>query len=170
MTFSMYTASAPVFRKMLRNARSWMDKANHHAQQKGYDVNVLVHARLAPDMFPLSRQIQSSCDHAKNALARLAGVDPVKFDDNETTIAELQARIDKCVALVDTFIPAQLDGSETREIVFASKRGERRFIGEDFLRFYALPQFYFHVTTAYAILRHNGVDVGKQDYLNGAPD
>jgi len=169
-TISMYAASAPIFRKMLRNARTWLDKANVHAEQKAFDVNVLMTARLAPDMFPFSRQIQSASDHAKNALFRLAGVEPVRLEDNEKTIAELQARIDKAIELIDGFTPAQIDGTENKEIVFASARGERRFVGLEYLRHYAMPQFYFHVTTAYAILRHNGVDVGKQDFLNGAKD
>ena len=166
---TMHSASAPTFIKMLKNARVWLDKAVVHAEQKKYDVNaVLLQSRLAPDMFPLVRQLQSASDNAKGSMARLAGVDIPKFEDTEKTVAELQARLDKTVAFVETITVAQLEGSETREIVLHSGRGDRKFVGVDYLHYYALPNFFFHVTSAYAIMRHNGVDIGKVDYLNAS--
>lgn len=168
MTITMYSASAPVFTKMLRNARAWLDKAGAHAEAKKFDPAVLVNDRLAPDMFPLARQIQIATDHAKGCVARLAGVDVPRFEDTEQTIAELQARIDRTLAFIEGVPRDKVEGSEAREIVLPSPRGERRFAGQAYLLEYALPNFYFHLTTAYAILRHNGVDVGKADFLAGA--
>lgn len=165
---SMYSASVPVFMKLLRNARTWLDKGAAHATAKGFDPVVLLDARLAPDMFACRRQFQIATDHAKGASARLAGIDVPKYEDNEASIADVQARLDKTVAFLETLRPEQLHGSETRDIVLPSPRGERRFVGHDYLTQYALPNFYFHLTTAYAILRHNGVDVGKGDFLAGA--
>ncbi|MEW5855534.1 MAG: DUF1993 domain-containing protein [Myxococcota bacterium] len=168
MTISMSSASLPVFVKMLKNARTWLDKAAAYAEQKKFDPSVLVQSRLAPDMFPLAKQIQLASDHAKGCTARLAGLEVPRFEDKESTIPELQARIDKTIAFIESVPAAKVDGSEDRDIVLPSPHGERRFKGEDYLKHYALPNFYFHVTTTYAILRHNGVDLGKRDYIAGA--
>jgi hypothetical protein len=150
---------------MLTSLRAWLDKAQAHATAKGFNSKVLVSARLAPDMLPFSAQVIVACDHAKGAAARLAGVDVPKYEDNEATLAELQARIDKSLAFIDTVREEQFEGAASREIVIPSRAGERRFVGHAYLVKYATPNFCFHVTTAYAILRHNGVDVGKADYL-----
>ena len=167
MNISMSAASVPVLLKMLRNARAWIDKAAAYAEQKKFDPDVLVNARLAPDMLPFKAQIMIMSDHAKGCVARLAGVDNPRFEDDQKTLAELQARIDRTIAFVESVATSKIDGSEDREIVIPSRAGERRFTGHDYLTQYALPNFFFHATTAYAVLRHNGVDLGKADYLTG---
>ena len=169
MTISMYQASVPVFVRMLKNLDAILDKGKAHAEARKIAANVLPASRLIADMFPLSRQVQIACDHAKGAVARLAGVDIPKHEDNEQTFEELQARIAKTVAFVETFTAAQIDGSEERDIVYpTSSRGDLHFKGVDYLLGFALPNFYFHVVTAYDILRANGVELGKRDYM-GAP-
>lgn len=165
MSISMYSQTVPVFVKLMTNAKTWMTKADAFAQAKGFDATVLSHARLAPDMFPFNRQIHIATDGAKAGVGRLAGVDIPKYDDVEVTFAELAARLDKCIAFVSGFTPAQLDGTEGKEIVLPSRQGEIRTNGLDYLRYRVQPNFFFHMTTAYAILRHNGVDVGKGDFL-----
>ena len=165
MAISMYQASVPAFTRMLANLRSILEKGAAHAAAKKFDAAVLVNARLAPDMFALARQVQIASDMAKGCASRLAGAEVPKYDDNEATIPELLARIDKTLAHLKGFRPAQIDGSEDREIVLPLRTGERRFKGQDYLLHFALPNFYFHVTTAYAILRHNGVELGKGDFL-----
>ena len=168
MTISMYQASVPVFVRMLKNLSLILDKGQAHAEAKKIAPHVLPGSRLIADMFPLSRQVQIACDHAKGAVARLAGVDIPKHEDNEQTFEELQARIAKTVAFVETFTAAQIDGSEERDIVYpTSSRGDLHFKGVDYLLGFALPNFYFHVVTAYDILRANGVDIGKRDFLAG---
>lgn len=168
MTISMYQASVPVFVRMLKNLDAILDKGKAHAEARKIAANVLPASRLIADMFPLSRQVQIACDHAKGAVARLAGVDIPKHEDNEQTFEELQARIAKTVAFVETFTAAQIDGSEERDIVYpTSSRGDLHFKGVDYLLGFALPNFYFHVVTAYDILRANGVDIGKRDFLAG---
>ena len=168
MTISMYQASVPVFVRMLKNLDAILDKGKAHAEARKIAANVLPASRLIADMFPLSRQVQIACDHAKGAVARLAGVDIPKHEDNEQTFEELQARIAKTVAFVETFTAAQIDGSEERDIVYpTSSRGDLKFKGADYLLGFALPNFYFHVVTAYDILRANGVDIGKRDFLAG---
>lgn len=165
MTLSMYQASVPVFRRALTNLSAILKKGAAHAETKKFDPAVLVNARLAPDMLPLSRQIQIAVDHARGAAARLAGMERPPVPDTETTLDELQARIASTLAYIDTFAPQQIDGSEGRDIVLPLRSGEMRLKGQSYLLDFALPNFWFHVTIAYAILRHNGVDVGKMDYL-----
>ena len=168
MTLSMYQASVPVFVRLLKNLSAILDKGRAHAEAHKIAANVLPASRLIADMFPLSRQVQIACDHAKGAVARLAGVDVPKHEDDEQTIEELQARIAKTISFVETFTAAQIDGSEERDIVYpTSSRGDLKFKGADYLLGFALPNFYFHVVTAYDILRANGVDIGKRDFLAG---
>ncbi|MDR1934165.1 MAG: DUF1993 domain-containing protein [Candidatus Accumulibacter sp.] len=165
MTISMYHASVPVFERTLKNLSAILDKARARAEERKIAANVLPESRLIADMFPLSRQVQIASDHAKGAVARLVGVDNPKYEDNEQTIEDLQARVAKTVAFVETFTAAQIDGSEERDIVLALSSGEIKFKGMDYLLEFALPNFYFHVVTAYAILRQNGVEIGKRDFL-----
>lgn len=168
MTLSMYQASVPVFVRLLKNLSAILDKGRAHAEAHKIAADVLPASRLIADMFPLSRQVQIACDHAKGAVARLAGVDVPKHGDDEQTIEELQARIAKTISFVETFTAAQIDGSEERDIVYpTSSRGDLKFKGADYLLGFALPNFYFHVVTAYDILRANGVDIGKRDFLAG---
>ena len=168
MTISMYQASAPRFANTLKNLSAILDKAQAHADARKIDPKVLTAARLYPDMFPMLRQVQAACDTAKGAVARLAGVEPPVYEDTEQTLAELKARISKTMAFIQTVQPAQIDGSEEREVVLKFRSGEVKFKGMQYLLGHALPNFYFHVTTAYDILRHNGVEIGKRDYI-GTP-
>jgi hypothetical protein len=161
----MYQASAPRFVNMLNNLSALLDKAQAHAEAKKLDPAALTGFRLFPDMFPLARQVQIACDTAKGAVARLAGLDIPKHEDTEQTFAELKARIAKTVDFIESVKPAQVDGSEAKEIVMKMRSGEVRLEGLQYLMAFAYPNFYFHVTTVYAILRHNGVDVGKRDFL-----
>ena len=161
----MHAFSAPTFVRLLKNLSAMLAKAEAHAKAKNFEAAVLLNDRLAPDMFTLTRQIQIATDHAKGAMARLAGHAPEAMEDKETTVAELQARIAKVVAIVEGYKPEQLQGSETREITIKIPNQELKFKGLDYLNAWALPNFYFHVTMAYAILRHNGVDIGKRDFL-----
>jgi hypothetical protein len=165
----MYRASAPVFLQMLPAMSASLDKAQAYAAAKKFDVAVLLQSRLFADMFPLARQVQIACDFAKNTMARLAGMDPVKIEDTETTVDQLKARIARTIGLVKEFKPSQIDGSEERDISFPVGGQMRQFKGENYLVGFALPNFYFHATTAYAILRHNGVELGKGDFMR-APD
>jgi len=168
MQISMFQASAPRFANTLKNLSAILDKAQAHADARKIDPRVLTAARLYPDMFPMSRQVQSACDTAKGAVARLAGVEIPVHEDTEQTFEELKARIAKTIAFINTIKPAQLDGSEEKEVVLKFRSGEVKFKGMQYLLGQALPNFYFHVTTAYDILRHNGVEVGKRDYI-GTP-
>ena len=165
MPYSMYSASVPVFTKMLTNAKGWLDKASAYAEAKKFDVTVLLTARLAPDMFTFTRQLQVATDGAKGGIGRLAGVDVPRYEDNELTIAELHARLDKTIAFLNTITEAQLEGTADKEIIHPSIRGDRKFKGDNYLRYYVTPNFYFHTTAAYMILRNNGLDIGKRDYL-----
>ena len=168
MAFSLYDASAPVFVNALTNMRAWLDKAASEG-----DPAVLVEARLVEDMKPLTAQYQFASDSAKNAIARLIGIDPPAMPDTETSFAELQARCDKTVAFIEGIDPAALAGSEDREVAIKFPNGMGyRFTGGDYLRRFALPNFYFHATMAYAILRAQGVSLGKPDYLQhlGMPE
>jgi len=167
MALSMYQASIPQFTKMLTNLASILQKGEAFAKAKSIEESVLVNARLAPDMFPLTKQIQIACDQVKNGMARLAGIEPPKFDDNEATFAQLQERIAKTIAFANSITPAQVDGSETKEIKFSIREWNFEFVGDQYLLTWINPNFYFHVTTAYNILRHNGVEIGKTDYLGG---
>jgi hypothetical protein len=161
----MYQASVPVLVRMLGNLRGVLDKAAAHAEARKIDPAALIGFRLYPDMFPLSRQVQIACDMAKGGVARLAGADPERHDDTETSFAELSARIDKTIAYIKTFTSEQIDGSEERAIVLKSPRGELKFTGQSYLLHFVLPNVYFHIATAYGILRHNGVELGKQDFI-----
>ena len=168
MTISMYSASVPVFRNMLGNLSHFLDKAQAHAEARKFDPQVLVDDRLAPDMLPLRKQVQIACDAAKNGLARLSGVEAPKFEDNEATLAELKERIRKTLDFLDSVPRSQVDGCEDKDITFPAGRDITRTLkGEAYLLNVALPNLFFHVTTAYAILRHNGVELGKGDYLAG---
>jgi hypothetical protein len=165
----MSSASLPIFRTMLGNLAHLLDKGLAHAQARKFDPQVLVASRLAPDMLPFNRQIQIACDAAKNGVARISGVEAPKFEDNETTFDELRARIAKTLAWLDTVPAEKLDGTEGKDITFpVGRESTRTMKGEAYLKHWALPNFFFHVTTAYAILRHNGVELGKADYLAGA--
>ena len=165
MAISMYQVSAPRFANTLNNLSAILDKAQAHYEAKKYDASTLMSYRLFPDMFPFARQVQVACDTAKGAVARLAGVEIPKHEDTEQTLPELRARIDKTVAFIDGFKPAQLDGTEEKEIVMKMRAGEVKFAGLQYLMGFAYPNFYFHLTTAYNILRHNGVEIGKRDFL-----
>jgi hypothetical protein len=165
MSISMYLASVPPILHTLTNLRAILEKAASHAETKKIDPSVLVNARLYPDMFPLSRQVQIATDNAKGAASRLAGIDPPKYEDNESTFPELVARIDKTIALLETFKPEQIDGSEDKTIQLPMHDRTLTFKGMPYLLDYVLPNIYFHVTIAYAILRHNGVEIGKKDFL-----
>jgi uncharacterized protein len=166
MAISMHSASAPIFLKMLGNLLVWLDKAEAHAAARKFDAANYLGLRLAPDMLPFARQIQIASDAAKGAMARLAGVEVPKWDDNEASIADLRARIGKTIDYVKSFSAAQIDGSEGREITIPMRSGDAlKFTGEGFLKHFALPNFFFHVTTAYALLRHAGVEIGKGDFL-----
>ncbi|WPB78465.1 DUF1993 domain-containing protein [Archangium violaceum] len=167
MSLSMYQASIPVFIRMLGNLSAILEKAATYAAAKKIEPSVLINARLAPDMLPLSFQIQIASDTAKGCAARLAGIDPPSMADTESTLPELQERIKKTIAFLQTVTAAQVDGSEEREIVLKMRNSELQFKGQSYLLGFALPNFYFHLTTAYAILRHNGLDIGKADFLGG---
>lgn len=165
MRISMYQASTPRFVRMLKNLSTMLDKAKAHAEAKRIDPVALTTFRLFPDMFPFSRQIQVACDVAKGVVARLAGVEVPKHEDVEQTFDELKARIAKTIAFIETIKPEQIDGSEERDITVKLGKQEYRFKGMQYLLNWALPNFYFHATTAYNILRHNGVEVGKRDFV-----
>ena len=167
MTLSMYAASTPAFRRMLGNLAAILNKAAAHADARKIDHAVLVNARLYPDMLPLIKQVQIASDTAKGCIARLAGIDIPKFEDDETGFADLQARIAKTIAFIDSIQPGQVDGSEGRDISLQLRDRKLELKGQDFLVSRALPNFYFHIATAYNILRHNGIEIGKSDYLGG---
>ena len=170
MSFSMSKASIPVFEIGLNALLSVLDKAAAHAAAKKIEPSVLLQSRLAPDMLPLVRQVQIVSDQAKNGSARLAGVEAPRFDDNETTIDQLKDRLARTLAYVKTLDAKQIDGAGDREITFPlgpTNKGHMK--GADYLNHFVLPNFYFHITAAYAILRHCGVDIGKRDFLGGIP-
>ncbi|MDR3482993.1 MAG: DUF1993 domain-containing protein [Burkholderiaceae bacterium] len=168
MSLSMYQISIPVFARALNNLAAILNKAVAHAEAKKIDPSVLINYRLAPDMFPLSRQVQIASDAAKGCAARLAGVEVPSFADTETTFPELQERIAKTLAFLNTVNAAQIDGSESRTVTIQLRGKDVQFLGLAYLTSFVLPNLYFHVTTAYAILRHNGVELGKADYLGAA--
>ncbi|WP_437735065.1 DUF1993 domain-containing protein [Sorangium sp. So ce1335] len=165
MAISMYQASVPVLVRMLGNLASILTKAVAYAEAKKIEPRVLLDARLAPDMLSLTRQVQIATDTAKGCGARLAGVDVPKYEDNEASFDELQARIAKTVAFLNGLRREQIDGSEDRDVTIPTRGQALQFKGLPYLLNFVLPNFYFHVTTAYAILRHNGLDVGKMDFL-----
>jgi uncharacterized protein len=165
----MSSASAPIFKAMLGNLDHFLVKAAAHAEAKKFDPANLLSARLAPDMLPLTRQVLIACDASKFGIARLAGVEAPKFDDTETTIDQLRERIAKTIAFIDTVSADKLDGTEEKDVTFpAGPAGSRTMKGEAYLKHWVIPNLFFHVTTAYALLRHNGVELGKSDFLVGA--
>jgi hypothetical protein len=168
MALSMYEASAPRFVKTLNTLSAILDKAQAHAEAKKIDPLVFTGARLFPDMLPMTSQVQIACDAAKGAMARLAGVEIPKHEDTEKTFAELKDRIAKTVAFIETIKPAQVDGSEGKDVTLKIGGQEMVFKGMPYLFGFAFPNFFFHCTTAYNLLRHNGVEIGKRDFL-GAP-
>ncbi|MEW9897548.1 DUF1993 domain-containing protein [Chitinivorax sp. PXF-14] len=165
MTLSMYQASVPVFARMMNNLAAILEKAAAHAEARKIDPAVLLNSRLFPDMFALSRQVQVVSDTAKGCVARLAGLEPPKFEDNEASFPELIARLKKTIDFINSVSAEQIDGSEDKTITVPMRSGPLTFVGMPYLLGFALPNFYFHLTTAYDILRHNGVEIGKMDYL-----
>jgi hypothetical protein len=166
MTDAMYVSSVPVFKQMLGGLAAILAKAEAHATEKNIEPAALTQTRLFPDMFPLSKQVQVACDFARGVSARLVGAEVPKYDDNERTFDELRGLIARSLAFIEGFSPAQFEGAAQREIV--TRPGtpkERRFDGQSYLLSYGLPQFFFHVATAYALLRHNGIEIGKRDYM-----
>lgn len=164
----MYTASAPVFGRMLHNTLHWIALAEENAASRGFDPEAFFSARLAPDMLPFCSQVRIATDHAKGCCARLAQRDVPAFEDNEASLAELKERLSRTIAFVEGVDPQLFDGSETREIELKLRKVEMKMAGEAYLHTFALPNFYFHLTTAYAILRANGVGLGKRIFLAGA--
>ena len=168
MSISMSSASQPLFTSMLRNLIHILDKGAAHAEARKFDPANLLTYRLAPDMLPLTTQVQIACDAAKLAVARISGVDAPKFEDNEASFADLKARIQKTIDWIDTVPADRLDGTEENDLTIPVGRQATRVMkAEAYLKHWALPNFFFHVTTAYTILRHNGVQLGKADYLAG---
>ncbi len=165
MTFSMYSASVPVFKQILTSLSAILDKAEAHAEAKKIDPSALLQARLFPDMFALTRQVQVAADFAKGASARLAGVAVPSYEDNEQSFAELRARLAKTIDFIGSLPREAIEASADRDITTGSGDKARHFKGNVYLMHYAMAHFYFHATTAYDILRHNGVDVGKKDFI-----
>jgi hypothetical protein len=168
MSLSMYDVSIPPMIRMFENLSKIMTKAVAQAKDEHIELSTLLEARLAPDMHPFTRQIQIASDAVKGAAARLAAIEPPSFADTETTFPELHARITKTIDFLKSIKREQIDGSETRTVVMKFPQGEMKFTGLELLTGFALPNFYFHVTTAYDILRHKGIKIGKMDYLGGA--
>jgi len=165
MSISMYQVSVPVFLRMMNNLIVILEKGMTHAEARKIDPEVLVNARLYPDMFPMLRQIRIATDAAMSGAARLAGMEPPKVESTETTFPELIGRVRKTIDYLNTFKPAQIDGSESRQITLTLRDGTLTLDGQTFLLNRVLPNMYFHITTAYDILRHNGVELGKKDYI-----
>jgi hypothetical protein len=165
MSLSMHSASVPVFTRMLGNLLTWLDKAEAHAQAKKFEPSVYLTSRLAPDMLNFTRQIQVASDACKFGIARLAGVEAPKFEDNEASFADLRERVRKTLDFVQSVPVASIDGTEDKDVVVPRRDGSITLKGEFYLKHFVMPNFYFHVTTTYALLRHNGVDLGKRDYL-----
>jgi hypothetical protein len=165
---SLYHLTVPQFEKNLQNVERWIDKAIEHAKSKGFDANTLLVARLAPDQFPLVKQLQVVCDNAKMCCARLAAKEAPSHPDNEQTWDELRARVRSVLEYVRTFKPADFEGAEARHVTLPWMPG-KVLTGKDYVSDFALANFYFHYTTAYSILRHNGVNVGKTDYIGSLP-
>jgi len=165
MQISMYEALVPTANRMLRNLSAILDKGAAFAEAKKVDPAVLLNDRLAPDMFALTRQVQIACDMVKGAAARLSGNEIPKFDDNEASFTDLKARIAKTLAFVNSIEASRFDQSEDRDILLQMRTGELRFKGLSYLRDFVLPNMYFHITTTYAILRHDGVELGKPDFI-----
>lgn len=169
MSLSMYQASAPVYVQYLNSISAVLDKGAAFAETRKIDPAMLLQARLYPDMHPLVKQVQIFTDQAVRGMSRLAGAEPPSFPDTETSFADLKSRIERAVAHVQSFKPEQIDGSEGREIVMKTPRGDLKFNGQQYLLGFSLPNFFFHATTTYSILRHVGVEVGKMDFMGGPP-
>lgn len=165
MTLSMYQASVPVFARGLSGLKTILSKGAAHAAAKKIDESVFINARLYPDMLPFARQVHIATDFARGTVARLSGSEPPKWEDNETTFAELIARVERTIESVNSFTAAQVDGSEARPVTRQVRGEPKTFTGLNYLLQYSMPNFYFHMTTAYAILRSNGVEVGKGDFI-----
>lgn len=166
MSLSMHAASVPALVRQLGAMLNWLDKAHAHAEARKFDPSNYLGLRLAPDMLPFTRQIQIAADFAKGCVARLAGQEVPKWDDNEASLDDLRARIRKTIDYVQSVPAVQIDGSEARDIVLPMRVGDPlHFTGQDYLTQFVLPNFYFHATTAYALLRHAGVELGKRDFL-----
>jgi uncharacterized protein len=165
MSITMHSASVPVFVRMLTNLGQWLDKAEAHAAAKKFETGVFLASRLAPDMLPFTSQIQIACDGAKLAVARLSGVDAPKFEDNETSFAELRERVRKTLDFVQSVPASKIEGTEDKDVTIPRRAGPVTLKGEIYLKHFVLPNFYFHMTTTYALLRHNGVELGKNDFL-----
>ena len=170
MKISMHALSVEVFANALGNLSWLLEKAARNAEQRKFDPAVLLAARLAPDMLPLTRQVQIACDIAKNSVARLAALEPPRFEDNETSIEQLRARIARTIDFLKGVPASALEGSELRDIKVPAGERTLEFKGLDFLQRWSIPNVFFHVTTAYNILRHNGVDLGKRDFIGGGRD
>ena len=169
MSLSMYQISIPVCDRTLKNLSHILEKGEESAESRGFDVNILFSSRLAPDMFPLSRQVQIASDIAKGCGARLAGMEVPAYEDDESSYTDLYGRIDKTLKFLGGLEAGQIDGSEDRAITLQLPNTTLNFCGRDYLLTFVMPNLYFHVTTAYNILRHNGVDVGKLDFLGTPP-
>ncbi|GGY28838.1 hypothetical protein GCM10008098_22580 [Rhodanobacter panaciterrae] len=168
MTLSMYQASVPVFIRALGNLKHVLQKGAEHAKAKSVADEVLLQTRLIPDMLPLVKQVQIAADMATRGSARLAGVEPKSFEDNETTLEQVYARIDSAIEYIKTFKPEQIDGSEGRSIVLKMRTGEMTFEGQAYLLGFVIPNVFFHCTTAYNILREAGTEIGKMDFIGQA--
>jgi hypothetical protein len=168
MTLSMYQASVPVFVRALGNLKDVLQKGEAHAKVKSVTDEVLLQTRLIPDMLPLVKQVQIACDMATRGAARLAGVEPMSFEDNETTLEQVYSRIDRALEYIKTFKPEQIDGSEARAIVLKMRTGEMTFEGQAYLLHFVMPNVFFHCTTAYNILREAGTEIGKMDFIGQA--
>jgi uncharacterized protein len=167
MTLSLYQAAVPVFIRALGNLVHVLKKGEEHAKAKSVTGEVLLQTRLIPDMLPLVRQVQIACDMATRGTARLAGVEPMPFEDNETTLEQVYSRIDRALEYINTFKPEQIDGSEGRTIVLKTRTGEMTFEGQTYLLHFLIPNLFFHCTTAYNILREAGTEIGKLDFIGG---
>ena len=166
MSISHYSATVPVFKQMLTALSEVLQKGEAYAQQRKFDSVTLLQSRLFPDMLPLVRQVQIACDFAQSVPMRIAGLEVAAYEDTEQSFAELQSRISKTLALINALTPAQLDGSSVQEIVLRpGTPKEKKLSVEDYALKYGMPQFFFHVTTAYNLLRHNGVEIGKKDFM-----
>jgi hypothetical protein len=169
MALDMHTASVPVFVRMLGNVSTWLDKAEAHAAARKFEPSVYLTARLAPDMLPLPTQIQIACDAAKFCIARLAGSEAPAFADDEKSLADLRQRAQKTIDYLKSVPAAQIVGSDAKEVSVPRRTGAITMSGEAYLKHFALPNFFFHVTTTYALLRHSGVELGKMDFLGALP-
>lgn len=169
MSLSMYESSVPVLIRNLNNLAAILEKGAGYASDREIEGAVLVNARLFPNMFPLARQVQIACDVSKGAVGRLSGVEAPKHEDTEVSFDDLQTRIKKTIEFIESVPADKIDGSEEKEIVLAAGPNEYKFRGKDYLLLFVLPNVFFHITTAYNILRHNGVDIGKMDFLGETP-